>query len=74
MLALGFPPPYGEEVKLASFCWKLLEDLGAKNMKAQRGDMDGGECQPLCTPLSQRRTTAPNPRINTWTRGGHVAS
>ena len=40
-LAPGFPPPYGEEDKLASSCWKLLEDLGAKKMEALSGDTVG---------------------------------
>ena len=48
-LAPGFPHPYDEEDKFASFCWKLLEDLGTKKMKEQRGDMDGGGVSP-CPP------------------------
>ena len=48
-LAPGFPTPYDKEDKLASSSGKLLEDLGAKKMKAQHGDMDGGGVSP-CPP------------------------
>ena len=42
-----------EEDKLASFCWKLLEDLGAKKMEAPRGDTVGKGVS-LCSPALQK--------------------
>ena len=42
----------GEEDKLASPCWKLVEDLGAKKMEAPRGDTVGKGVSP-CPPALQ---------------------
>ena len=43
----------GEEDKLASSFWKLLEDLGAKKMEAPRGDTVGKGVS-LCPPALQK--------------------
>ena len=43
----------GEEDKLASSDWKLLEDLGAKKMEASRGDTVGKGVS-LCPPALQK--------------------
>ena len=43
----------GEEDKLGSSCWKLLEDLGAKKMEAPRGDTVGKGVS-LCPPALQK--------------------
>ena len=43
----------GEEDKLASSCWKLLEDLGVKKMETPRGDTVGKGVS-LCSPALQK--------------------
>ena len=43
----------GEEDKLASPYWKLLEDLGTKKMEAPRGDTVGKGVSP-CPPALQK--------------------
>ena len=47
----------GDEDKLASPCWKLLEDLGTKKMEAPCGDTVGkgvNLCPPVCQKVGDR--------------------
>ena len=59
--------------KLASSCWKLLEDLGTKKMEALWGGQGRKKVSASVHPPCKRWATTPNPpQKNTWTRRSHV--